>query len=140
MGAKAGWKYAQRISPVRTQVYLSFFGKGSKAIKQGKALAKRGDWDGAQAIWREDLENPDLKVRGRAAHNIAVANEVRGNLDTALEWATTASYEYGNKVAWEYYEELAGRVERRREAEAQLAAAVSAESREPEVGELDSGS
>ena len=123
-GTKAGWTYAQRISPTVSHIPLSYFGKGSEQIKQGKALAKKMDWEGAEAVWRQELENSDLEVRARAAHNIAVAYDVRGDPEEALVWATLASHEYGNKVAWEYYEELAPRVERLREANEQLAAAA----------------
>jgi hypothetical protein len=131
LGTTAGWTYAQWIAPTVSKIPLSFFGKGSERIKRGKALAKKQQWAGAEAVWREELENPDLKIRGRAAHNVAVAIDVQGDPEGALEWATLASHEYGNKVAWEYYDELSLRVERRRQAYEQLDAGVPDGSGEP---------
>ena len=123
-GAKAGRTYAQRIAPIRVPILLSYHSKGSPSIKAGKKLAKKKDWVGAEQVWRKELDNPDPDVRGRAAHNIAVAREVLGDPEDALVWVTLASHEYGNKVAWEYYEELSVRVENLRRARNQLAAGV----------------
>jgi len=126
-GTGAGRTYARRIAPTIDQILLSFHGKGSDRLKAGKKLAKKGKWGEAERLWMEEVDNPDFKVRGRAAHNVAVAHEVLGDLQGALEWATIASHEYANEVAWEYYEELSMRVENRRRAEAQLAAGVRPE-------------
>ena len=42
------------------------------------------------------------KAAGRAAYNMAVASEINGNLDLALEWAQKAWTDYGNKKARDY--------------------------------------
>jgi hypothetical protein len=47
------------------------------------------DWAGATDIWIDLHKNsPDPKVRGKAAFNLALAHEVKGDLRNAASWAT----------------------------------------------------
>ena len=57
-------------------------------------------------IWESMLTDPEVKLRGKACYNIAVANEVLGDLPKARECAERATTEFGNKWGKDYAAEL----------------------------------
>ena len=113
--------YARRIAPHWIVVDRLYFGKGCPDLKRAAKLAKRGDWDGAEALWRKAARQGDPEICGRAAHNLALAHERRGELEEALEWARKADTEYDNRLARSYVDILRYRIAQRDTAEAQLA-------------------
>ena len=64
--------------------------------------AQAGRWDAAQNTWAYLAENADRKTAGRAAHNLAVAYERLGELETALAWADKSYIEFGNNAGRSY--------------------------------------
>jgi hypothetical protein len=113
--------YANRIAPHRVVVDRLYFHKGCPDLKRAAKLAKRGDWDGAEELWRKVLQHTDSEVCGRAAHNLALACERKGDLEHALEWARKAATEYDNRMARSYVAILEYRLAQRDQAETQLA-------------------
>ena len=121
-----GEEYGMRIAPVYIQVRREYYtkAKGYKTqMKQAARFARAGNWDRAANIWKkiEALSgNTDTKAAGRAAYNMAVVAEVKGNLDIAQEWAEKAWTQYGNKRARTYIDILTLRQNDARKAEYQL--------------------
>ena len=100
-GIFAGKKYGLRISPSWVKVKrLYFIGKHSD-LKLAASYIKRNDWDNAISIWKNLLENPDVKIASRSAYNMAVATELQGRNDTAIEWARK-SEKLGEKKSARY--------------------------------------
>ena len=60
------------------------------------------------------------KDKGRAAFNIAVAYEVLGDTDKALEWSAKAYTEYEDKDANDYHRKLKARINEERIVNMQL--------------------
>lgn len=107
----AGQEYGMRIAPVYITVKRQYFknAKGySEQMKQAARYSDTGNWDKAADIWKriEALAKDNPKAAGRAAYNMAVVAEVKGNLDVALEWANKAWTQYGNKKARGYIDIL----------------------------------
>ena len=69
---------------------------------------KLGDWDGAIGFWKDMTSHEDIKISRRAYFNLAVASEIKGKLDTALEHAKT-SRDLGEKRAVSYIKTLNSR-------------------------------
>jgi len=92
---KAGHGYALRILPFELRVMRDYFVKGTNNFKIGKRLARVGKWNEAGVLWEKETANPDLKIAGRACHNMGIISEINGDVDTALAWAQKA-YEYHN--------------------------------------------
>lgn len=86
----SGAYYARHIAPSYDWVRRSYFGAGDPLLKQARARARADDWDGARSLWEQLLGSTNEKVRGKAAHCLAVAAEVEGDLRGALQWATRA--------------------------------------------------
>ena len=100
-GIFAGRKYGLRISPSWTNVKRMYFIGKHDDLRLANSYVKRNDWDAAIKIWKTLLENSDLKISRRSAYNMAVASEVKGGIDTAIEWAKR-SEKLGDKKASRY--------------------------------------
>lgn len=106
-----GQEYGMRIAPVYIQVKREYYHKAKgfqTEMKEANRLAESGNWDRAADIWKkiEATAGENTKAAGRAAYNMAVMAEVKGNLEVALEWAETAWTKYGNSKARNYIEIL----------------------------------
>jgi hypothetical protein len=99
---KAGHAYALRLIPYELRVVRDYFVKGTNNFKIAKRKAQLGKWDEAGQLWDKETTNSDMKVAGRACYNMAIINEINGNVDEALNWAQKAYEEYNIKLAREY--------------------------------------
>jgi len=108
----SGMDYANRFLPsfyrVRRNMYKKGKGKDKNLFAAGWRSSEVANWDEAIKIWT-DVANNRGKSAGRAAHNIAVAYEVKGETDLALEWAQRAYQEFGDKMARDYAKILLNR-------------------------------
>jgi hypothetical protein len=93
----AGRSYIQRYLPgtymVRRKLYRRTSGSARRQFVAGYRRSEVANWPEAMDIWRELTGHPRRKTAGRACLNMAVANEVLGHTDEALEWAKK-SYEW----------------------------------------------
>lgn len=100
----AGVEYIQRFLPgfyvVRRDLYKRTSGPAKHQFEAGYRRAEVANWQGAMEIWEELADDSKRKTAGRACLNIAVANEVLGNTDLALDWA---------KKSYEFYDDKLGR-------------------------------
>jgi tetratricopeptide (TPR) repeat protein len=101
-GYFAGQQYAKRISPTWVWTSRSYYVKGTDAFKTAKRKVQSKQWTEAAELWQNALKDPDQKVAGRAAFNLALAAEVDGKLDLAVEWSKKAYADYGCKAARNY--------------------------------------
>jgi hypothetical protein len=99
---ETGKEFAFSIVPLyvwENRVLLK--GKGMLKVGERQALSK--DWEGALQSWMRVYENSiKRKERAKAAHNIAFAYEVLGDLKTAQNYASKAYVEGGKKASLEY--------------------------------------
>ncbi|MDF1576268.1 MAG: DUF6340 family protein [Bacteroidales bacterium] len=100
----AGIAYIERFMPgfymVRRDLYKRTSGQAKHQFKAAYRRAEVANWQGAVEIWSELADHQKRKTAGRACLNIAVANEVMGNTDLALDWA---------QKSYEYYDDKLGR-------------------------------
>ena len=89
-GVFAGEQFALRISPVWTRVRRLYYSGKNEHLKRAKSHVKREDWESAINIWKDLTNNSDEKIAGRSCYNMALASEIKGGLDTAIEWAEKA--------------------------------------------------
>ena len=108
LGLLAGEEYGFRISPKWIKVNRTYYIGKSEDLKLAKSYVKKGDWDAAIDIWKDLVDSPDKKIAGRSAYNMAIATEIRGELDIAIEWADKAG-KLGEKKAYSYINILQSR-------------------------------
>ena len=106
---KAGHGYAFRIIPFRVRVMRDYYVKGTNNFKIARRKAQVGKWDEAGDLWKKETDNSKLKVAGRAAYNMAIINEINGDLNSALKWAQKSYEDYNNKLALRYVHILENR-------------------------------
>jgi hypothetical protein len=71
----------------------SYFATGDSNMKQAAQLLNAGQWEPAIALWNETVENDKSKsLKSKAEFNIALGYELKGDLNSAIEWALK-SYE-----------------------------------------------
>lgn len=109
-GYYAGQQYAFRISPMWINVSRYYYKKGNDDFKTADRYGKSGDWEGAANIWSKYVNSRDPKIAGNACYNMALAQELEGNLESALEWARKSYTSYNNKKGRYYANILQQRI------------------------------
>lgn len=106
---KAGQGYALRIIPYRLRVMRDYYVKGTNNFKIAKRKAQVGKWDEAGQLWEKETNNSKTKIAGRACYNMAIINEINGDLTSALKWAQKSYEDTNNKLALRYVHILENR-------------------------------
>ena len=106
---KAGHGYALRIIPYRLRVMRDYYVKGTNNFKIAKRKAQVGKWDEAGLLWQKETTNSSSKIAGRACYNMAIINEINGDLNSALKWAQKSYEDTNNKLALHYVRILENR-------------------------------
>jgi len=98
----AAYDYANRIFPSWQRETRQYFVKGNKDFEKAAILVESNKWIEAAELWDKYLKDTDREIASRAAYNMAVASEILGKLDLALEYAAR-SYKIKNKSRTKYY-------------------------------------
>ncbi|WP_245881461.1 DUF6340 family protein [Xanthomarina spongicola] len=106
---KIGQDYMYRTYPFKIRVTRQYYVKGTDNFEIGKRRAQTGDWDGAAELWEQELNNPKGKIAGRACYNMAIINEINGDLESAITWASKSYTDYEDKNALRYLKILKNR-------------------------------
>lgn len=107
-----GHNYAFRVIPYTINVQREYYVRGSENFKVAKRYAQTGNWDGAAELWFKEVSNAKSKIAGRACYNMAIINEINGDLNAAVEWASKSYADHKNKMALGYLNVLKYRIER----------------------------
>ncbi len=106
-----GEREASKFASTFYWVHRDYYKKGkSSKFKIGVRRAYVNDWDGAIEIWKETAKSDNSKTAGRSCYNIAIAYEVKGDVNEALKWARKSFSDYGTKLAHQYVYTLERRV------------------------------
>lgn len=108
----AGDTYARKINPYYQNVGRMYFKKagGDPLFKVGARWARILNWEEAEKTWKKAMvKNPNVKVQMRGYYNLALIEEIYGNLEEALK-LVEKSYAMGNKKALRYSNVLRNRI------------------------------
>jgi tetratricopeptide (TPR) repeat protein len=119
-GAFAGMRYGKRISPNWKWVSRDYYIRKHASFKVARNYVKKDQWDKAAELWNAMTRDLDTKTAGRACYNMALANEMEGHLDVALEWAQKAYDQYHNKAAKSYSKQLKSRLDQQKSLNEQM--------------------
>jgi hypothetical protein len=106
---KAGHGYALRIIPFQLRVTRDYYVKGTDNFKIARRKAQMGKWDEAGKLWEKETSNSKMKIAGRACYNMAIINEINGDINSALQWAQKSYEDYNDKLAIRYVRILENR-------------------------------
>lgn len=79
--------YANRIFPGWIREVRYYFVKGNKDFTKAAELAKQEKWDQASELWKPYVDYYDKEIASRAAYNLALASELKGQFIKAIGWA-----------------------------------------------------
>ena len=106
---KIGQSYAQSIVPYNTKVTRTYYVRGNENFKLAKRKAQTGNWDSAAEIWMNETKSSKSKVAGRALYNMAIINEIDGQIERAITCAQRSYEDFDNKSALRYLNVLKNR-------------------------------
>jgi hypothetical protein len=110
----AGGAYIARFLPgsykVKRKLYKRTGGAGKHQFKAGYRSTEVANWNGALELWEPLTKDRKRKTSGRACLNVAVANEVLGQNQQALDWAKKSYELYRDKLGRDYSKILIRRI------------------------------
>lgn len=111
-GTMAGDAYGVRIAPSWVRYNRQIYSKASglPSMKKARRMAQRGDWQDAAQIWERLSKSTNDRVAKRSLYNLAVAAEMEGDFEKALENARKAANRYGLRQADTYIRILNARL------------------------------
>jgi hypothetical protein len=92
-----------RIAPTWNSYRRAFFTSGNRSFKQTQSLVFSNKWGDALSAWMEMLEKTRSKsLQSKMEFNIALAYEMKGELDEALRWGVRSYNTYYRPVTYNY--------------------------------------
>jgi Family of unknown function (DUF6340) len=101
-GYKAGQSYSSRILSYPLRVSRDYYVKGNNNFEMATRMARTSNWDKAAALWKIETTNASSKLSARACYNMAIINEINGNLDEAISWCKQSYESGGKRLALQY--------------------------------------
>ncbi len=86
-----GENYSKYLVPSWIMVYRDVMTCGQPELKHAASLAHKSKWDDAAAIWQNYADSKNKRNKIISLYNLAVANEMNGNIDQALEFTARAA-------------------------------------------------
>jgi len=98
-----GQKTINRFVPYWEKVDRYFFNSSNKLMKQGMDSVYVKNWNSAIELWKKALnKTKSERLKAHAANNIAIAYEISGDVDKALEYVTLSFYSLGQLSLVDY--------------------------------------
>jgi len=85
-GIAAGLKMSGYISTKWVNQTRFYYLTGKSEIDAAVPFIKNNKWEEAAAIWAKYATNPSKTIKSKVEFNLAVASEMAGDLDLAIEW------------------------------------------------------
>ncbi|MBS1564550.1 MAG: tetratricopeptide repeat protein [Bacteroidetes bacterium] len=102
VGGKAGHEYATRVVTYPLKVTRQYYNTGNDNFKAAAVKVKAGDWAGAAAIWQKETGNKNKKLAAQAYYNLAIVQEVNGDIKAAIQQAQKSYDNASNPLAQNY--------------------------------------
>jgi len=86
-----GANYSGHILPSWKKVDRAFMLVDDNQLRRAVALAQKNEWEKAIAIWEEFSGSKNKRKQTSALYNLAVASEMNGDVDKAIEFTDKAA-------------------------------------------------
>lgn len=112
LSRQMGLDYAYKITPQPIRITRPIYKKARNepAVAQGTRYADVNQWQKAIEVWQKALPSVGDKQAGILTYNTAIAYEVLGEFDLAVEFARKSYTQYGNSKAQSYVYSLERRI------------------------------
>jgi hypothetical protein len=99
--------FSDKISTLWQQERRPLYIKGDSNLKHAGTLVDNAEWEQAVALWKETAENTKSKsTKSKAQFNIAIAYEISGDIDNAINWALDSYNTMYHQITYQYLELL----------------------------------
>jgi hypothetical protein len=78
--------FAKIFVPHWEEVGRMMYLTGNYEMKMAQKLALQNNWVEAADIWAKFVDNKNKKIAAKATYNLALANEINGDIESAFEW------------------------------------------------------
>ena len=93
----SGISFAESLTPHWEFVQRMYYQSGHIDLKKTDNLILEGKWLEAAAIWKANIDNKNKNIAAKSMFNLALACEMEGELDAAIEWAVRSYHVFGPK-------------------------------------------
>jgi hypothetical protein len=90
-------QFAGFLIPHWIAVERLYYRSGQIDLKKTDALVAEEKWLEAAEIWRKHVKNPNKNIAAKCRFNMALACEMLGRLDAAVDWAVQSYHVFGQK-------------------------------------------
>lgn len=90
-------QFAEFLIPHWINVQRMYYKSGQVDLKKTDALVTQGKWFEAAEIWKQHVNNPNKKIAAKSRFNMALACEMLGQMDAAIDWAVQSYHVFGQK-------------------------------------------
>jgi len=93
----AGSRFAEFLVPHWVEVDRMYYQSGHMELKITDDLINENRWLEAAEIWKKNTAHSNKSIAAKSTFNMALACEMLGNMDAAMDWAIKSFYIFGNK-------------------------------------------
>lgn len=86
-----GKSFCSKIIPTWIPVDRVYYASNNSNMLQAEKFALNGDWLKAAEIWNTQTKSKKSMIAAKASFNMALACEMQGKFDTAIEWLVNSS-------------------------------------------------
>ncbi len=95
--------FAELLIPHWVEVQRMYYKSGQCRIKKAEELIKENDWIEAAEIWKKNVNNKNKSIAAKSMFNLALACEIEGDIDAAIDWAVKSFHVFERKNELNYY-------------------------------------
>ncbi len=99
----SGTNFAQLMVPHWLEVQRMYYQSGHVDLKKAENLILKNEWIEAAKIWKNHVNNKNKSVAAKSMYNIALACEIEGDIDAAIDWVVKSFHVYGSKNETHYF-------------------------------------
>lgn len=82
----AGWLFANYLVPHWILVQRRVYESGNRELRKAQKLVEENKWIKAAEIWKKNTYNKNNNIAAKSMYNLAVACEINGEMDAAMDW------------------------------------------------------
>jgi hypothetical protein len=87
-----GSNFAEFVAPHWVEVERMYYKSGQVEMKKADELINQNRWLEAAEIWKKNTTNKNKKIAAKSMFNLALACEMNGDMDAAIDWAVKSFY------------------------------------------------